>query len=70
MKCKRCHRNIPADRLKAVPDAEYCVSCMALHDVEPLTASSDIVREALLVRSLNDVEEMYEKAMDAMKVNS
>lgn len=27
MKCAMCDRKIPKERLKAVPDTEYCVTC-------------------------------------------
>lgn len=31
MNCKICNKRIPKQRLKAVPDTEYCVNCVDEH---------------------------------------
>ncbi|MEV4822608.1 TraR/DksA C4-type zinc finger protein [Micromonospora sp. NPDC049274] len=30
--CKKCHQNIPAERLEILPHAQFCVSCQAKHN--------------------------------------
>ncbi len=30
--CGDCHTPIPTNRLRAIPDAQYCVGCQPAHD--------------------------------------
>jgi len=49
--CIECDEPIPAKRLAAVPDAQYCVVCQAAIGDTPLRANSSIVQDALVERS-------------------
>lgn len=49
--CKRCHKEIPEDRLEFIPYAEYCVTCQeVINNTKPREKNNRAVEETVLGR--------------------
>ena len=56
MTCVSCNREIPPERLRAMPLTELCVKCQARQDVPPITP--DRILEAMATVEI-DPSEMW-----------